>query len=184
MDAAKRLMVLPVEAQKRFERVADENRLLKLQLDSQKVIISDLSNSLGDNDEIEKALQATNEHLAEVDGQLADASAMLLEQLSESGNQPAPEAAGELIKLLVTKVQGCVSDLAVNGVSQGSMSVSVLGLVELEEQIRKIIEDLHDKGMYPETDEEAEARMAGTHAHTAAVLKFLQGFVGAQEGER
>jgi hypothetical protein len=183
MDPRSTLLLLPVEAQKRYERVADENRLLKQQLDSQKVVISDVSRSLSDIDAVEKDLQAVAEQLALADRRRADASALLLEQLSSSATEDAPGRPGELLKQLLSKIQLCISDLAIHGVGQGSMSISVLGLIELGEQVRKIIEELHEKGLYPETPEEEDERLARTHEHTASVLKFMQDFVKSHESE-
>jgi hypothetical protein len=183
MDPSSARLLLPVEAQKRFERVADENRLLKQQLDSQKAVISDVSGSIADTEAIEKDLQSVTDQLAAVDQRLAGASAILLEHLSTSANAPPAGRAGELLKQLLSKIQLCISDLAIHGVGQGSMSVSVISLIELGEQIRKIIEDLHEKGLYPETPEAAEERLASTHQHTASVLKFLQDFAKSHESD-
>jgi hypothetical protein len=176
-------MLLPLEAHKRFERVTDENHLLKQQIDSQKAVISDVSGSLAETEAIEKDLQAVAEQLATVDRRRAEASAILLEQLSSSANPPPSTRAGELLKALLSRIQLCLSDLSLHGIKQGSMSISVIALIELGEQIRKIIEDLQEKGLYPETPEEAEERLAKTHEHTASVLKFMQGFVKSHESE-
>jgi hypothetical protein len=174
MDASARIMLLPIEAQKRFERVAEENGQLKSQIEAQKIIISDLSQSLDATEESEKLLQVLDEQLSAVTQGIANSSALLLEQLSESANQGSRPSAGELLKVLVGKIQAGISDLAVKGVAEGSMSVSIIKLIELEEQIRKIIDDLQERGMYPESEQDSQARLARTQKHTAAILKFMQ----------
>jgi predicted O-linked N-acetylglucosamine transferase (SPINDLY family) len=183
MDPGQRLILLAVEAQKRFERVSDENRQLKLQLDSQKIVISDLSQSLGDTEKIEKDLQAINEQLATVEQRLSDASTLLLDQLSDSVRQAGPANVGEVLKLLITQIALRVTELANEGISKGSMALSVLQIVEFEDNIRKIIEDLREKKMYPESPEEEELRVVAVQKHTAGLLKFLQDFVETQGSE-
>jgi hypothetical protein len=171
-----------VEAQKRFQQVADENRQLKLSLEAQKAIISDLSRSLGDSEESEKALQKIKDQLSAVDRKIADASTLLVEQLSESKTSASSAHAGELLRLIIEQVQNTVRELELRGISQGVMAVSVMGVIELESLIRKILEDLSEKGMFPETQEEIEARVNESKNHTAAVLEFLQGFMAAHGG--
>jgi hypothetical protein len=183
MDAAKRLLLLPLEAQKRFDRLANEQRLMKLEIDAQKLVITDLTRSLGDVEEIEKAIQETNGQLTAVDERLAQTSALLLEQLTESTNQSGDNTAKEFLKLVISKVQSSVNGLALEGVSQGTIAVSVLSVVALEDQIRKIIEDLQQKDMYPESAEDAEARVTETHQHMTAVMQFLQQFLREQRSE-
>jgi hypothetical protein len=174
MDAAARIMLLPIEAQKRFERVAEENRQLKSQIEAQKIVISDLSQSLDAGDDAEKLLQALNDQLTAVTQGVANSSALLLEPLSESLNRGSPPNTGELLKTLVGQVQSVISDLAVHGVAEGSMSVSIIKLIELEEQIRKIIDDLQGRGLYPESDQESQARLLAMQKHTGNILKFME----------
>jgi hypothetical protein len=179
MDPAGRLMLLPVEAQKRFEQAAQENQHLKYYFDAQKVIIGDLSRSLGDGEAIEKDLQAVDEQLANVDRQLVDGTAVLLDRLSSSST--ADVSGGQILKLIIERVLTTVSELALRGVSQGSISISIMGIVELEGLIRKMIEDLSQQEMYPESTTETEARLTATNNHTVAVLQFIQGYLQAQK---
>jgi hypothetical protein len=181
MDANSRLMLLPVEAHKRFSSLADENRQLKYQIDAQKVIISDLTLPISNADEIKKSIQTVTDQLAAVDKSIKDASELLLEQLSQSESPPPPS--GELLKLLLSKFQSRVQDLSLQGVSQGSMAISIIRIIELEEQIRQIIEELYKKGMYPETAEETQARLAEFANHTTGVLNFVQEYLQTHKKE-
>jgi type II secretory pathway component PulM len=104
------------------------------------MIISDLSQSLGDTETIENDLQALNEQLATIDQRLSEASSILLDQLSDSVSQTSPVNVGEVLKLLITKIGIRVTELASQGIAKGPMVVSILQI-----GIRKIIEDLNRK---------------------------------------
>ena len=63
----------------------------------------------------------------------------------------------------------------------GSSSVPITALLGLEDLVAKIIDDLHAKGMYPESEDESVQRMNAVEEHTARILAFLKDFVASQK---
>jgi hypothetical protein len=183
MAAESRLMLLPVQAQKRFEKVAEENRRLTYQNDAQKVIIGELARSLPKGEELEKAIEETSQQLEAVDQHLSDATAVLLNTLQSAAPKLTAGNPSPLLKFVLDTVAKVLVDISAKALEEGSPSVPITSLLELEEQIRKIIEDLHDRGMYPETDDEADQRMQEIHAHTARAIDFLSSIMPNSGGD-
>jgi hypothetical protein len=64
---------------------------------------------------------------------------------------------------------------------KGRVDVSILSLMDLEEQISKLIDNLSERGLYPETEENGEARKARQQQHTLKVIQFLKALKAARE---
>ena len=70
------VMILPTEAQSRFERAAGENARLTNALEAQNMLFAELADSLP-GDEVAEKLKKTEEELAIVNHQLEDAQSVL-----------------------------------------------------------------------------------------------------------
>jgi hypothetical protein len=103
---------------------------------------------------IPKPLMTPNEQLSAVEQHLSEASGIFLDQLSDSISQAGPVDVGEVVKLLITQIGNGMNELAFQGISNGSMAISIFQIVEFEENIRKIIDYFREKKMYPESPEE------------------------------
>jgi ABC-type transporter Mla subunit MlaD len=175
MDAASRMMLLPVQSQKRFEKAAEENRQLTYQIDAQKTVIAALAESLPKVEELEQSIQEKGEQIAAINRQLSDATAVLLNILqATAAGKPAVANASQLLKFLLDTVGKILVEISGSAIREDSTWVPITSLLEIEDQVRKIIEDLHERGMYPETDEEADQRLQETQAHTVRVMDFLR----------
>jgi ribosome-binding ATPase YchF (GTP1/OBG family) len=174
MDAASRILVLPVQAQKRFEKAAAENRRLRQQIDAQEAVISDLASSLEKADELHKAIQAATERRDAIDRQLSDATAILLDALQNLGAKHSALCPGDVVRDAIRAVQESITRIAKSEIERGAPAVPITAVFDLENQIKELIDDFQEKGIFPETDEEAEQRTKEGQAHSLRLLEFLQ----------
>ena len=174
----KQLLILPIEAQSRFERAAEENQRLSNVLAASNVIFGELDKTfLGE--EGAKQLKAVEEEIALVDKQLSSAQAVLMNSLSQSNSQVDASETGAILKLILSKLQRTLDTLVISSATQGSLSVPFMTMVDIEDQISKIIEDLHDRGLFPERPEQSEKRMKDTEEHMSRVLVFVKALLAA-----
>jgi hypothetical protein len=177
MAAAKGLLELPLAAQKRFQAAADEHQQLIFQLNAQRAVLSDLASSLGDLDALSSSLANVEEQSSALDRTIAGAGSILLDTLNavqRSGE--SPEGVNGITKQVITTVQDSFTQACLGALSAGSTVIPIFKLLELEDAIRNIIEDLHEKQMFPETEEESTARNQETQEHMQRVLQLLQAF--------
>jgi hypothetical protein len=149
---------------------------------SQKIVITELAGSTPDLDEIQKKLAAADAELASLDEQLAQTQDGLLEALTAERPLDA-QSAVDLLKTLLPNYQAALFTFAKGSAGHGQSTVSVLQLIELEDQIAKAIDGLSERGMFPEDDAATHARVQIREAHTRKVIEFLQLLKGRREAE-
>ena len=180
-DAIARLMLLPTEAKNRFQKVADLNHQLDQVAKAQNTIIEDLSLSIPELDDIQKNLNAADEDLKELNEQLTQTQGLLLELLSSSSSSTSKKGPGDILKVLLSNFQATLSTICTQHVEKGQTEVSLLGLMDLEDQIVKIIDDMSNRGLYPESETEAQQRVQKTQQHTLKVIQFLKDLKSQRE---
>ena len=180
-DAIARLMLLPTEAKNRFQKVADLNHQLDQVAKAQNTIIEDLSLSIPELDDIQKNLNAADEDLKELNEQLTQTQGLLLELLSSSSSSTSKKGPGDILKVLLSNFQATLSTICTQHVEKGQTEVSLLGLMDLEDQIVKIIDDMSNRGLYPESETEAQQRVQKTQQHTLKVIQFLKDLKAQRE---
>lgn len=181
-DALQSLMLLPSQAKNRFQKAADENQQLEQISKAQNVIIDDLSYSIPELDNIQKNLNSTDEDLKDVEQQLKETQEMLLELLTTNNNSPKQDA-GVILKAVLSNLQRTLTSICSQSASKGQIEVSLIGLIDLEDQIGKIIEDMSTRGIYPEDEKSTEERVQRMQLHNIKVVKFLQE-IQASKGEQ
>lgn len=175
------VMIIPSEAQARFEKAANLNSQLKNAIEAQNVLLAEIDESVPVA--LQEKMNEVDKELASVTRKLEEAQAVLLANLTKHA-EPEPNInakAGALLKFLLQKMQDTLNQISMKAVRAGSASIPIMALIDLEDQISKIIEDLHAKGMYPESEEESAARMSIVEEHTAKVLQFLKDFLAANQ---
>lgn len=178
----RRILLVPIEAQNRFERAADVNQRLTSTIEAEKVVFEELAEQvLLVTEDGSKRLKELEDQIAAVDKQIANSQAVLLSNLSQNTSQASSEETGAIMKLIITKVQKTLDTLAIASAKQGSLSVPFMTVVDIEDQLSKIIEDLHDRGLYPEQPSESDARMKATEEHMSKVLAFVKAFLAAHK---
>jgi hypothetical protein len=174
MDAASRVLALPAEAQKRFQKAADESRWLRQQIDAQRSVIGEFAATPDKVDGLYKEIAATEEQHEAIDRQLSDAIAVLFDVVQSSSGKPPPVAPGPIVGSVIQMVQDALTKIAKSGIESGAPAVPISAVFDLESQINDIIDDLQAKGIFPETDDEAQQRVQEGQAHSERVLGFFQ----------
>jgi hypothetical protein len=181
VEALKKLILLPKAAESRFRRAADTKVRLVQAGRSQKDVIDDLSLSLPDTKDIQSEIAAIDEKIAGVNAQLQQAQDALLNTLA--ANEQSDSVGGDIIKTLLSNCELALLSIAKAAADKGQIAVSLLPLIELEDDLAKTIEKLNEKGDYPESQEEARERMAAQHAHAGKVIQFLTALKNRTEGQ-
>ena len=170
----KTLLTLATAAKDEFVDVEAANENIKQLVDAQKVIINDYAESMPDIDQTEKAAKDLDSELEQVEEQLTQSQDLLLQLLKSKPQEDNAQEADHLLKLILTNFTKKFTDLSKDAVSKGQASVTVFQLVEIEEEITKLIESLESNGMYPESEEENQKRSKKAEEHTVKLAQFLQ----------
>ena len=174
-NAINKLMLLPSESQKGLQKKADENHQLHLICESQNVILSNYSDSYSEKLKIEQKIAEVDKEIQKFDTLLADANYILLNTLKK---EPQKESeVGDFLKIILEKIKNLIMSICKESLNDKSISVSLMSVIEIEQQIQKIIENLISNGMYPETQSELYKRTSEIDAHNEVLLSFLSGFV-------
>lgn len=174
------LMLLPQEAQIRLERVAAENQKLVATCEAQGVILSEIAESLPDPEELVKKIDEINEEIKATDEALTNAQTALLNLLTKTEEEPQGAPAGGILRAILKQTMKSLQEGCLNFAKQGNPSVSLIFLIDIESQIHKLIEDLAARGMFPESDEDAQERVLATQAHTLKIIEFLKVLKGEE----
>ena len=178
-DAAS-VMLLPTEAQARFEKAAVENSRLTNAFEAQNFLLAELSDALP-GDALNEKLKKTEAELANVNRQLADAQVILLSNLTQNDREDRVSDTGKILKVILEKLQASMDALCLASGKAGHLSVPLTAILGLEDQVARIVEDLHERRLYPEKPEETEARIKATEAHMTKISEFLKAFLAAQK---
>lgn len=170
MDA-KSVYQLAVTSKDQFATLQEENQNLKLTLEAQKNVISELSESMPDLDKTEQSLQELNKVDLEISEQLRQAQSILLELLTSKPKQQ--ENPSEILKTILGNFSEALLASCLEAPQKGQQAVSIFDLMTMEEEASKIIEKLQGSDMYPETDEMKDKREKRTQAHAQKLAQFL-----------
>lgn len=173
-------MLLPQEAQVRLEKVAAQNQNLSATCEAQAVILSEIAESLPDPEELAKKIQEADEEIKVTEEALANAQTALLNLLTKKEDEPQQAPAGDVLRVVIKHTMESLQKACMTSAKQGSPSVSLISLIDVESQIQKIIDDLSGRGMFPESDEAAEQRVMATQLHTLKIIEFLKALRGEE----
>lgn len=168
------ILTIATSAKDDYVEIEAQNANLKQMLDSQKVLINDFAVSMPDIDETEKKAAELDEELSQVEEQLVQSQSILTELLQTKQPKQSSQQAETILKAVMKTFQGRVMDLTKEAVEKGQASATVFQLIDLEEEISKLIENFESKDMYPETKEENDARTQQGKEHTAKLAQYLQ----------
>lgn len=168
--------ILPIQAQNRFAKAAEENQKLKLLDESQNVIISDIQvSTFGKEEEqllesinkIEEDIKNTDLNLLSAQNSLSD---ILTLQQQNSGNGNA----SEILKIVLPSFQSLILDLCKDAAEKGETDIAITTVFELEQKIIKIIDSLRQRGVYPETEEETLRTLESIQTHQQKIHDFIK----------
>lgn len=175
LNSMNKLILLPSESQKKLNEIADKNHQLHLICESQNVLLSQFSDTYTENLKAEKKITEIDEKIKDVDTLLANANYILSRTLTKESKEE--NEVGDLLKTILEKIKFMIISICNNSLKDGLESVSIMTVIDIEQQVKKIIDDLISNGMYLESESEKDKRTAFTDAHNQILLTFLTGFV-------
>jgi hypothetical protein len=171
LQTLERVMLLATTARDRFDSTMNAGQQLTRTDDAQKVIIGDLAESIPDIDNLQKSLSDADAEIASLDAELGVIQRNLLALLNEGSS--AAKRPTDILKALLGSFQSVLLDLAKGSAEKGQSTVPFLDLVQLEDQIANTIDNLSERGLYPEADQETSARLQRREAHAQKLVEFL-----------
>jgi hypothetical protein len=166
-----RLMALAAASRESFQAASDVGRQMRHVDNAQKLIIDEIASSIPDFEDIRKKLSAADEEIASLGSQLSQVQTALIAQLnSSSSGQKGPE---DILRALLTTFQSLLLSLSKESAQKGLTTVSILSIIQLEDQINSTIDDLTERGLYFEADSETQARLDRREEHARQMVAFL-----------
>jgi hypothetical protein len=176
MSDATQVLALAATAEKRLEEAAEVNRRLSLMLGAQNVIIDGLLEVTRGDEGIPEKLESLTKEIELVNESLEDAKAALQYQLTTE-NVDIGQQAGHVLRTILDDVQNVLMRLSLERVSEGMMDLELISVLDLEQQLVILTEDLREKGMLMESEEENQTRMNAIQEHSQRILDFLESLV-------
>lgn len=180
LNLMEKLMLLPSESQKKLQEEAEKNHQLHLICEAQNSILSQYSDSYSENLKAESKIIEIDEKIKKVDILLENANYILLKKLKTESNKG--NEVGDFLKAILERIKSLIITICNDSLKKNSESVSIMTVIDIEQQIKKIIDNLVSNGMYFETESEMNKRAAEDDAHNETLLTFLKGF--ADEANR
>jgi hypothetical protein len=144
---------------------------------SQSVIMAAITDSVPELAAIQKKLATAEAEIASLDRQIAEVQDSLLEVLTYQPNET--QNSDGVLKVLLTNFQDVLLTLARGNAERGRPDVAVLHVIDLEDQITRTIDDMVERGLYPEDENEQHTRIVRREEHTRKIIDFLT-FLKAQ----
>lgn len=167
---ASSLMELLSSANERGNKGTIENQRLRQILNAQQLILRDLSLSMNTEELLEK--QENNRQMEEnLNSSLASSTSFLRSLLFHPSSKDP--RVSDIIKSILSDVQGQLSTLCKQCVEQKMTSVPITALVDIEQQINSFEDKLAENGQFPEKEEEKNRRILLHDFHTQNVMNFL-----------
>lgn len=173
--------ILPIEAQNRFAKAAEENQKLHLLDESQNIIINEIqASTFGKEEEqliesikkIDEDIKNTDLNIQSAQNSLSDVLA-LQQQNNNKGN------ASEILKIILPSFQNLILELCEDAAKKGETDVAITTVFELEQKIIKIVDSLRQRGVYPETEEETLRSLEKIQAHQQKIHEFIKELLGS-----
>ena len=179
MTSIDNLMLIPESAKDRYQKAMKENQELESTLEAQCQIIKDLSNSFPNITKISKEISDVNMKIKEISEAIEESQSALITLLKtdvddDSSSEEQP------LKTVLDHTLDELSKVALDSVNKGELSVSVLDIIDVEEQIANTINDLENRGLFKETIQGKNARLEQTQNHVNILTDFFDKVINTQ----
>lgn len=168
------ILALGLEAEKKFRQAASTNEDLAAICQAQGVIIEEIANSLPDATQIAERMNEMNKEMELIDSQIRNGQAFLLELLTSPENKTDNVKPGNVLKSVIENTIDLIFEYCHMSAKNGEMSVSLLQILDIEDQITKLIHEMEERNMYPETEAQIQMRNNRTKSHNEKIVGFLQ----------
>jgi hypothetical protein len=180
-DALKGLILLSKASIERLQRASDTKTILANAAQAQQAVLFELDSSLGGDKDLTKELDELDAEIGAVDQQLAQVQEALLNVLTVEP-PPAQDPGHVLKSILSTALDGLLTFSKI-ALKESKIDVAIFGPWNLERGLNRAIQKLQAEGLFPESDEEKQARVAERDRHVAGVQQFLGPLMRSSEDE-
>jgi hypothetical protein len=132
---------------------------------------------------MDEVAASTDAVLATLNEMVFQACASLVSALAVCQPDHRESDAEDTLKFLLPLFQGSLCEICMRMLDKGTSEVPFMQFIELEEEVRRIIEDLREKGMFPETEDQASVRMEAMGAPMNRIVVFLEQITGGAGAE-
>jgi hypothetical protein len=158
------LALLATTSRDHLHEVEEIGELLAVLDNAQKVVMEQLGDSIPDFDASRSKVADADDEIAALDSQILQVQEELLAVLSSSStSQKNPD---DVLRALILNFQSVFMVLVKEFAENGESSVPIQGILPIEHQIAKTIDELFERGLYPESDSETKARLQRRELHT------------------
>lgn len=164
---------LALEAQTRFEEAAIANKQLLMVSEAQEQVMGELLQSMPSAEETAKEIAAVEAACEKLDQQIKNGSQILLESLS-TPKVPKNVNPGGVIKTILDMTLKVLYENIATALENGQTSVLLLHILDIEDQLSKLIQDMESRDMFPETEQQRQQRMDKSQAHNEKAVQFLE----------
>lgn len=167
-------MMLAVEAKKRIDMAKADNQRLSDTCKAQNIVIEDLMVSIPDADDLRKDIASALDELKELTLQVEVYQQQMISVLQSNVSKQPPQP-GEFVKSLLMHYQRSLLEM----VKSGRSSVSVLEMVQLEDQISDDIDNICSKSSTTAIAAGQQECLKRRQDHNVKILELLR-FIQAQ----
>lgn len=168
------LTLVALEAEKKFRAAASANEDLARMCQAQGVIISDIADSFPDAAEMVNQMSEMDKELELINSQIQSAQEFLMELLTTPQAKSDGAKPGIVLKSVIENTIQLIQQDCQIAAQNGSTHVSLLQILNIEDQINKLIQDMEERDMYPETESQLQQRNNRMKVHNEKIVEFLQ----------
>lgn len=179
--ASQGLVALLTDAKNNITRSSLETEQLGTIYQAQNVILEDLMHSIPETSELQNELDDANDTLNELDQQIAAYQTFLFDLLNQE--PPKQRSPGDILKSVLMNYLSTLYQSTMESIEKGSTEVSILKIMELEDQIAAFVDAMSDQGLFPETKDAQDLRLKKRQEHTLKTIEYLKKLKSQKEAE-
>ena len=184
MEEAEGMASFVSQSENRFREATVENENLILLGQAQGDIIADLADSIVNLDEVTEKIAQVEKDIASIDVKLSGSQELLLEMLTSPDESAREAKPGRVLQSILSNTIEVMNGYCKNAVENGQISVSLLQVLDIEDQISKLICDMEDRNLYPESEQQLQQRHQRIEAHNQKIVGFLELIKSAAQKEQ
>jgi septal ring factor EnvC (AmiA/AmiB activator) len=154
----------------RHQAATDINNSLRSMHDAQASVAEELGMSLPNIEDLEGKLNEAEATIQHVNARIRQSEDLLAKLLSAEVDIPVKP--GPILVSVLENTQSLMLDHLRSAVSQGKLEISVLDILNIEEQLLVLIEEMEKRDAYPESSTDREARLLVLSEHNSRITQF------------
>jgi hypothetical protein len=162
---------LAAASENRLEKAIDVHNSLASVGQAESSIMDDLTASLGGLKELGEKLAEANGELSAIGKKTNQAHTFLSELLTPPESSP-DLSPGPVLKSVFETTQELIAGYLNAAVSRERTNVSVIDILNIEEQLLALMEEMDNRNLYPESEESENARSVLLSQHNERLEKL------------